>query len=140
MNVLVCAYRDDIPEHQRCRRWLEGVVKGPAAFAVSDLVLSGFVRIVTNPRVFRVPSPVGHAIEFVDRIRDLDHCLRIAPGPRHWSIFTGLCRGSEARGNLIPDAFVAALAIESGAEWVTMDGDFARFPGLRWKRPPQVVR
>ena len=59
----------------------------------------------------------------------------MTPGPRHWEIFARLCRESEARGNLVPDAYLAALAIESGCEWVTTDRDFSRFPGLRWKTP-----
>ncbi|MCY4594241.1 MAG: type II toxin-antitoxin system VapC family toxin [Bryobacterales bacterium] len=135
VNVLVCAYRDDTPDHGRCRLWLDATVNGPAAFAISDLVLSSFIRVVTHPRIFKIPSPVGDAMAFASGIRDLDHCVPVFPGPRHWTIFTALCRESEARGNLVPDAFLAALAIESGAEWVTIDGDFSRFPGLRWRRP-----
>lgn len=140
VNVLVSAFRDDTPDHRRCREWLETVASGPAAFAISDLVLSGFVRIVTHPRVFRKPSPIKDAMEFANRLRDLQHCVPVAPGPRHWMIFDRLCRDSEAKGNLVPDAFLAALAIETGSEWVTLDGDFARFPGLRWRRPQPVLR
>ena len=140
VNVLVSAYRDDTPDHRRCREWLDAVVNGPAAFAISDLVLSGFVRIVTHPRIFRKPSPIKDAMGFATQIRDLQHCVPVAPGARHWLIFDRLCRYSEAKGNLVPDAFLAALAIESGSEWVTLDGDFARFPGLRWRRPQSALR
>ena len=63
------------------------------------------------------------------------HCTVVQPGARHFSIFEDLCRRANARGNLVPDAYLAALAIESGSEWITADGDFARFPGLRWRRP-----
>lgn len=135
VNVLVCAYRADTPDHARCRRWLDEAANGPAAFAMSDLVLSGFVRIVTHPRVFRRPSAAEHALSFASQLRDLEHCVPVQPGPRHWTVFARLCAAAEAKGNLVPDAFLAALAIESGAEWVTLDGDFARFPGLRWRRP-----
>lgn len=59
----------------------------------------------------------------------------MSPGERHWEIFTRLCRSARARGNLVPDAYLAALAIESGTEWITTDRDYARFPGLRWRHP-----
>ncbi len=72
---------------------------------------------------------------FVDAIRSAPGSVQIDSGPRHWTLFTELCRQSQARGNLIPDAYLAALAIESGSEWITMDGDYARFPGLKWSRP-----
>ena len=61
--------------------------------------------------------------------------MPIAPGPRHWGIFAGLCRTTGVRGNLVPDAYLAALAIESGSEWISTDRDYARFPGLRWRHP-----
>ena len=137
VNVLIAAYRVDSLEHERCRTWLTSVVNGEHAFAVSDLALSGFLRIVTNPRVFGHPSSLPHALQFVNTIRDLDHCVDLRPGAHHWKIFTRICEEAEARGNLIPDAYHAALAIESGSEWITLDGDFARFPGLKWSRPPQ---
>jgi predicted nucleic acid-binding protein len=59
----------------------------------------------------------------------------IQPGERHWQIFNRLCIEADARGNLVPDAWFAALAIESGCEWITLDHDFARFPGLKWRVP-----
>ena len=59
----------------------------------------------------------------------------ITPGRRHFTIFEDLCRRAAATGNLIQDAWFAALAVEAGCEWITTDGDYARFPGLRWRRP-----
>ena len=138
VNVLTAAYRVDSLEHERCRSWLMSVVNGDHAFAVSELVLSGFVRMVTNPRVFEHPSSLQSALEYVDTIRGLDHCVDLRPGERHWRIFARLCEQAEARGDLVSDAYHAALAIESGSEWITLDGDFARFPGLKWSRPPQL--
>ena len=140
VNILVSAYRDDAQEHASCRPWLEAVLGGEEAFAISDLVLSGFLRIVTHPRIFALPSPSDHALEFADVIRRQPHCVPANPGPRHWDIFTSLYRDAEVSGNLIPDAYFAALAIESGCEWITLDRDFARFQGLRWSRPPRSVR
>ena len=135
VNVLVAAYRDDAPGHGSCRPWLEAVLGGDEAFAVSDLVLSGFLRIVTHPRVFIRPSPPDEALKFANVIRSQPQCIPVSPGPRHWEIFARLYRDAETWGNLIPDAYFAALAIESGCEWITLDRDFARFEGLRWSRP-----
>jgi len=135
VNVLVYAHRQDVAEHALYRTWLEGVVDSDAAFGMSDLVLGGFLRIVTSPRIFASPTPVETAIGFAEKLRALPNCVPIAPGPRHWSIFCRLCREAGAKGNLVPDAFLAALAIESGSEWITADRGFSRFPGLRWRHP-----
>ena len=105
------------------------------SFAISELVLSAVVRIATNRKVFREPTPIRYALAFADEIRTSDNCVIVRPGGRHWSIFNDLCERAEARGNLVADAYHAALAIESGCEWVTADRDYARFPGLRWRHP-----
>jgi len=135
VNVLVYAFRRENPRHPEYRNWLEDVVNGPTAYGMSDLVLSGFVRVVTHPRVFREPDPVGRALAFASALRDQPHCVHIAPGERHWAIFEDLCTRVQAKGNLVADAFLAAIAIENGCEWITTDGDYARFPGLRWRHP-----
>lgn len=135
VNVLVRALRSDAPDHDDYRVWLEGLASGPAAFGLADIVLSGALRVLTHPRVFHPPTPVEHALGELERLRSRPTCVPVAPGPRHWEIFTDLCRRTSATGNLVPDAYLAALAIESGSEWVTTDRDFARFPGLRWRHP-----
>jgi toxin-antitoxin system PIN domain toxin len=135
VNVLVYAHRHDGPHYPLYRSWLERMVGSDEAFGMADLVLGGFLRIVTNPRIFASPTPLDVAIGFADELRALPNCVPVDPGPRHWSIFCHLCRVAGAKGNLIPDAFFAALAIESGSEWVTTDLDFSRFPGLRWRHP-----
>jgi uncharacterized protein len=135
VNVLVYAHREDTADHERYRDWLSHLVNGDAAYGLSDLVLSGFLRVVTHPRVFRVPTPLSVALAFVSEIRDRPNCVPVIPGARHWDIFTRLCTSAGARGNLVPDAYLAALAIECGAEWVTTDRDYARFQGLRWHHP-----
>ena len=135
VNVLVYAHRSDTPDHDRYRSWLESQLISPSAFGVSDLVLSGFLRVATSPKIFRRPSPLEEALRFVHEIRDRPNCVLLAPGERHWEIFERLCRDVGAKGNLIPDAYHAALAIESGSEWVTTDRDYARFRGLSWRHP-----
>jgi toxin-antitoxin system PIN domain toxin len=135
VNVLVYAFRQDAPDHKAYADWLHALVNGREAFGVSDLVLSGFLRIVTHARVFSPPTPLGPALAFAQAVRGAPQAIAIAPGPRHWEIFTQVCRESGAKGNLVPDAWLAALAIESGSELVTTDRDFARFAGLRWSHP-----
>jgi toxin-antitoxin system PIN domain toxin len=135
VNVLVYGFREDAPEHVPHRDWLMGLVHSPEPYAVSDHVLSGFLRIVTHPRIFHPPAPIDTAITFANGFRHQPNAVAIEPGQRHWEIFEGLCRDAGARGNLIPDAWLAALAIESGCEFITTDRDFSRFPGLRWRHP-----
>lgn len=135
VNVLVHAHREDAPNHERYRAWLTKLIASPEAFGLADLVLSGFLRVVTHPRVFREPSDLDSALRFASEVRDHPTRVRVSPGPRHWGIFTDLVHQAGARGNLVPDAYLAALAMEWGCEWVTTDRDYARFPGLRWRHP-----
>jgi toxin-antitoxin system PIN domain toxin len=93
------------------------------------------LRIVTHPRVFKTPTPLPAALAFCDAIRERSNATVITPGLRHWELFTQLCTDAGARGNLVPDAYLAALAIESGSEWITTDGDYGRFAGLRTRHP-----
>ncbi len=91
VNVLVYAHREDATNHQAYRDWLEGLVNSDQSFGMSDLVLSGFLRVVTLPRVFDPPSSSSQALAFARELREQPNCLSIAPGPRHWGIFCRLC-------------------------------------------------
>ncbi len=133
--MLVYAHRADAPNHSRYRAWLESTINANAAYGIADLVLSGFLRVVIHPRVFREPSPLSAALAFAAEVRNRPNCVVVAPGERHWTIFTRLCRETEAKGNVIADAYLAALALESGSDWITTDWDYARFPDLRWRHP-----
>ncbi len=93
------------------------------------------LRIVAHPRLFAPPTPVEAALAFAEAFRTQPNSVLIAPGGRHGAIFATLCRDAGAQRNLIPDAYLAALAIESGCEFITTDRDFSRFPGLRWRVP-----
>jgi uncharacterized protein len=132
VNVLVAAFRDDAPGHNVCRGLIEEMVDGPLPYGVNDLVLSGFARVATHPRVFDPPAPIEDALAFAEAYRGGAGAVRVEPGPRHWAIFSSLCRTARAKGNLVPDAYLAALAVEAGCEWVTADRDFGRFPDLKW--------
>jgi hypothetical protein len=131
----VYAYAEAAPRHTEFRDWLRATVESESAFAISDLVLSGFVRVITNPRVFDPPMPTERAISAADALRSRANCVVVSPGDRHWEIFLRLCREGGVKGNLVSDAYFAALAIETGSEWITTDSDYARFPGLRWRHP-----
>jgi uncharacterized protein len=135
VNVLVYAFRRDAPDHQAYAAWLRDRIDSDAAFGMTDLVLSGFVRVVTHPAIFDPPSALDRAIRFAEQIRRHPHCVSVTAGPRHWDIFTALCRETGATGNHVPDAYLAALAIESGSEWISADRGFARFRELRWRHP-----
>ena len=135
VNIFVYAFREDVKEHLAYRRWLESVLNSEDFYGVSELVLSGFLRVVTHPKVFNVPTSLGDAIAFTQQIREKSNAIKIVPRERHWSIFEQLMSSTQAKGNLIPDAYHAALAIESGCEWVTTDKGFKRFKGLSVKYP-----
>lgn len=135
VNVLIYAHRQDLPQHEQACRWWEDQVNLPESFGMAELVLSSFLRIVTNPRAFRIPTPFAEALQAVDAIRSRRNHVAFRPGSRHFDIFTGLCRAGNAKGKLVADAYLAALAIEHGCQWVSYDRDFARFPGLTWIDP-----
>lgn len=135
VNVLLYAFRADSRDHARYRGWLDGLVNCDEAYGMSQQVLCSVVRVATHPRIYASPSRLEHALAFSRVLLEQPNCTVVMPGGRHFSIFEDLCRRAAAHGNLVQDAWLAALAIESGCEWVTTDGDFARFPGLRWRRP-----
>ena len=138
VNVLVYAHRAESPDHERYRDWLEQVRRDDEPLALSGLVLSGFLRVVTHHRVFQGPTPLGMALEFVEALRSSPNAVSISPGARHWDIFVELCREVGAHGNDVPDAYHAAIAVENGATWYSADRAFARFRSLRWVHPLDV--
>lgn len=135
VNVLLYAYRPDLPEYPAYRPWLERVIEADEPFALSELVLSAVMRIATQPLAVRPPEPLDDVLAYVDALLAQPHARVVRPGPGHWKHFTRLCRAAGASGKAVADAYHAALAIEHNCEWVTADRDFARFPGLRWRHP-----
>jgi hypothetical protein len=138
VNVLIYAHRKDADDHAEYAAWLRGLVESPAPFAMSELVLVGFLRIVTNSRAFRVPTPPDVALDFVDEICAQSGCRLVRPEQRHLQIFRALYQATGATGARIADLQHAAIAMEHGCEWVTCDADFARIPDLRWRHPLQA--
>ena len=135
VNVLVYAFRADSANHELYKDWLEAVVNGSAAYGMSPQVLSSVTRVCTHPRIFSRPSPAVEVFRFCSVLLDQPNATVVVPGARHWPLFEELCLRSKATGNLVPDAWNAALAIETGCEWITTDRDYARFAGLKWRAP-----
>ena len=135
VNVLVYAHRAESTNHEQVRDWLDLARRGPEVLAIAGLVGSGFLRIVTHPRVFRDPTPIATALASLDALYRSPAVVPLDPAERHWRLFTDLCSLTMATGNRVPDCYLAALAIENGASWVTTDRGFARFPGLRVEHP-----
>jgi toxin-antitoxin system PIN domain toxin len=135
VNVLIYAHRAESPDHPAYAAWVTALVDADEPFGFSELAASGFVRIVTNVRVFKQPTPLGVALRFIEEFYGRPTCVRLRPGPDHWAIFSRLCAATAASGKLVADAYHAALAIEHGCELATTDSDFARFPGLRSRHP-----
>lgn len=135
VDVFLYALRPESPRADAHRSWLSRALGGPEPFGVSEQVLSSFVRIATHHRVYREPTPMATALGFRRAVLEAPASVVVRPRPWHWPLFSQLCLDAGARGNLVPDAYLAALAIEHGATWVTSDRGFARFPGLLWRTP-----
>ncbi len=135
VNVLIHAFRKDSPDHPDCRRWLNSVFDRRLALAVSRQTLASVIRVTTNRRAFPEPSSLDEAIGFCEDVINYEYCELIEPARNHWRIFASLLRETNTTGPMVTDAWLAALAIEWNCEMITLDRDFARFPGLRWNRP-----
>ncbi|MCY7419300.1 MAG: PIN domain-containing protein, partial [Chloroflexi bacterium] len=138
VNVLVDAHRIGAPRHDAVRAWLDAARFGDEQLAIPGIVASAFVRTVTNRRVFPDPASMEVALEFIDEMRIGSAVRFIEPGSRHWTLFSDLCRVAAATGDRVPDAWLAALAIENRATLITADLGFGRYPGLRWRDPLAV--
>jgi hypothetical protein len=135
VNVLIYAFRKDVPEHAICNPWLTVAVASDARFGLSRLALAALVRITTNARFHREPSSLGEAFTFCEYLLAQPNCQVVEPGERHWEIFQRICHTTNTTGPRVTDAWYAALAIEWDCEWITFDRDYARFPGLKWRVP-----
>ena len=135
VNLLLYAHVASFPEHALARRWWEGLMNGRREVGVAGPALFGFVRLVSNPRVLDRPLPVAEAVGRVEEWLERPHVHFVQPGPQHLEIVFRLLRHVGAGANLTTDAQLAALAIEYQGELHSNDGDFGRFPRLRWVNP-----
>lgn len=134
-NLLVYARVRDFTQHERAREWLDARLNGPTGVGLPWATLLAFVRLVSNPRIFREPMAVDAAWAQVEEWLACDPVWTPVPTERHSSLLAELLPLSGGRSNLVPDADLAALAMEYGLVLHSTDRDFSRFPGLRWKNP-----
>jgi toxin-antitoxin system PIN domain toxin len=135
LNLLLYAVNSDSAHHTRAKVWLEAVLSADEPVALPWVVLFGFLRISTNPRILSRPLPPSRAMGIVDGWLALPVVLPLAPRRDHWRLVRELLTGTGTAGNLTTDAHLAALAIENGCELCSADADFQRFPHLRWVNP-----
>ncbi|HWH28951.1 MAG TPA: type II toxin-antitoxin system VapC family toxin [Mycobacteriales bacterium] len=134
VNVVLAAARDDHPSFPLVRPWFDDLIAGDEAFTVPTTVWHSFLRLVTNRRIFPVPTARRDALEFLSATCAQPHHLLISPGPRHLTVLERVCAEGDATGDLIPDAVIGALAVEHDCVVITLDRDFARFPSVRQRR------
>jgi hypothetical protein len=140
VNVLLYALREDAERHAEYRGWLQAALNGRERVALFEPVLAAVLRVATHPAVFRPPTPRPVVEAFVDACLAAPTALGLRAETGHWLVFRELCARADCRGNLVQDAYLAALALEHDAVFVTTDRDFARFPGLRWQHPLDADR
>lgn len=141
VNVLVSAFREGAEHHREYADWLADLVSGADELALVDSVVSGFVRIVTNPRISQPPASTSLALAFVNDLRRARRVTWLPPTGTVWDQLAVLAVNDRAiAGNLFPDGYLAATAIVHGASIATADRGFARFPGLRWFDPVDALR
>lgn len=133
-NLLVYAHVVDMPQHSAAKAWLDGQLSGTARVGLPWVSLTAFMRLVTNPRIFPRPALAADAFAVVQAWLAVPTCWVPSPQDRHAEVL-GTLLAPDVRGDLIPDAHLAALAIEHGLTLASCDGDFARFSGLKWENP-----
>ena len=134
-NLLVYAHVASFPQHASARKWLDARINAAAPVGLPWPSLLAFVRIVSNPRIFDRPATVADAWGQVESWLAAKSVWVPLPTERHQQVLGPLMTSVEGRANLVPDAHLAALAIEHGLVLCSTDGDFARFDGLEWRNP-----
>jgi toxin-antitoxin system PIN domain toxin len=134
-NLLIYAGVDSFEQHESARRWLDERLNGVAPVGLPWSSLLGFLRVTTNPRVFERPTAMADAWRQVLAWLACESAWVPQCGERHRDILGGLLTAPGVHANLVPDAHLAAIAIEHGLILCSTDGDFARFSGLRWENP-----
>ena len=134
-NLLIYAVNRDLPQHKVAKTWIEKIFSGSDNVGLPWVSVLAFLRLCTNPRVFKAPLKIEEAIAYVEEWVDLPSVELVTPGQRHWEIFKNLLAQCGTAGNLVTDAHIAALALEGGYVVYSADNDFRRFPGIRHVNP-----
>lgn len=135
LNILLYAVNSDSPQHSVALGWWENAINGEETIGLAWVVLLGFLRLATNPRVFPRPLAPDAAAARIDTWLALDNVRVVHEKDNHWEILKPLIHGAGAAGNLTTDMHLAALAVSHDAVLVSCDTDFARFRELRWENP-----
>jgi toxin-antitoxin system PIN domain toxin len=135
LNLLLYAHNDGALRHDSARRWWEDLVNGSVIVGLPWVVSTGFIRLLTHPKVLSHPATPSEAVDFVREWFNFPHIMPINPGADHLTILRRNLVAAGVGGNLTTDSHIAALALEYQAEVHTNDNDFRRFPGLRWRNP-----
>lgn len=134
-NILLYACNAEADQHSKSRAWLDEQLSGATPVGLPWLSLLGFLRIATNARAFRSPLTMASAWQQVTNWLSAETVWTPDTTERHGAVLSNLLALPGVHGNLVPDAHLAALAIEHGLTLCSTDGDFARFPGLSWRNP-----
>jgi toxin-antitoxin system PIN domain toxin len=135
VNLLIFAHNREAPHHSAAKEWLLDIMENEKPVGMSWVVVSGFIRISTHPKLLKQPLPVQEAIRIARSWLNRNHVRIIEPGSDFQNHFFSGLENLGTAGNLTTDAYLAALAIDYQAELHSCDTDFIRFPGLRWKNP-----
>ncbi|MXZ62925.1 MAG: type II toxin-antitoxin system VapC family toxin [Chloroflexi bacterium] len=134
-NLLIYAYNDQDPLHVAARSWWEALLQGHEPVGLPWVVSTAFVRVLSDRRILPVPATPEQAVDFVREWFETPNVVPLEPGPDHLTYLRRNLVGARRGGNLVPDAHIAALAIENDAEVHSHDSDFGRFPDVRWHDP-----
>jgi len=135
VNILVYAHKTESLFYPVVSQWLKVFVESEQVFALDATVILGFTRIATHPRIYQPPSKISAALSFIQELLERPNCTVLRPGAQHWQLFSSLCARLGARGNAVPDIYLAALALEADCDFASADRGFGRIPGLKWRNP-----
>lgn len=134
-NLLIYAVDTDSPHHARASVWFAELLSGTTPVALAWLVILTFLRITTRPGIMRRPQTPEQALGFIEEWLAQPYVSLVGPGDHHWPLLRNLLKTTGTAGNLVPDAHLAALAIEHGCALYSTDNDFKRFPGVEHVNP-----
>lgn len=135
VNVLVYAFRQDSVKHEECRDWLSKQIRNRNGLVLIDIVLVGFLRICTHSKIFREPSSISEATNFLTVMISNPNVTLTSSTPETWHTFSRILKKTNVQGNKISDAWLAAIAMERNVTWISTDSDFNLFPNLKLLNP-----
>lgn len=135
VNVLVYAFRQDSVKHEECRDWLNEQIRNRNGLVLIDVVLVGFLRICTHPKIFREPSSISEATNFLSVMISNQNVRLTSSTPESWQTFSRILHKTNVQGNKLSDAWLAAISMERNLIWVSTDSDFNLFPNLKLHNP-----